>query len=505
MAHALFARLSRRFNPQGLDRREFLKTTLAAAAGLLAGGTTFAAPKRSARKVIIIGAGFAGLACAHELRARGCAVTILEARRRVGGRVLTFTDFVKGAQIEGGAELIGSNHPAWVGYAKKFKLGFRDVTEDEAEFPVILGGKHLTAKESEALYEEMDQAYKTMNADARAVNADAPWQTANAEALDRRTTAQWLRGLNVSKVCKQALATELQNNNAVPLGRQSYLGNLTQVKGGGLEKYWTESEVYRCRSGNQSLATALARSVGEAQIRHETPVRSIRLLDDKVVVATAAGEVVEGDELVFTVPPGAWGRIHFSPGLPGGLHPQMGMGVKFLTAVRSRFWRKAKLAPDALTDGKIGMTWDATDNQSVKNGASLTGFSGGPAASSARRSEMWNSHAGLRNAMEEVYPGFKQECTGSRFMDWPADELVGGGYSFPAPGQVTTVGPLLVAAHGRLHLAGEHTCYKFVGYMEGALQSGIRVARAIMAEGPHAHAGHTAEAAQPADALAAVS
>ncbi len=461
-----------------LDLR-ILKTTLLAAAGLLSGGTTFAAPKRSAKKVIIIGAGFAGLACAHELRARGFAVTVLEARKRVGGRVLTFKDFVKGATIEGGAELIGSNHPAWMGYAKKFKLGFRDVTEDDADFPVLLGGKRLSAKESEALYEEMEHSYSGMNADARGVNADAPWQSPNAEALDRKSTAQWLRGLNVSKVCKQALATELQNDNSVPLGRQSYLGNLAQIKGGGVETYWTESEVYRCSNGNQSLATSLATSVGRDHIRHETPVRSVRILDDKVVVTTANGEVVEGDEVVVTVPPSVWGRIHFSPGLPSGLSPQMGVAIKFLTAVKTRFWRAAKLAPDALTDGMIGMTWDATDSQSAKHGAGLTGFSGGPSANKARHSEDWRAHTGLRKAMEEIYPGFQQQCSGSRFMDWPGDPLVGGGYSFPAPGQVTTDGPLLVAPHGRLHLAGEHTCYKFVGYMEGALQSGIRAARAI--------------------------
>jgi monoamine oxidase len=478
----LFSRLARRFRPEGFDRREFLKTTLTAAAGLLAGGTAFAAPKSGARRVIVIGAGFSGLACAHELRARGCQVTVLEARKRVGGRVITFTDFVKGANIEGGGELIGSNHPAWVGYADKFGLRFRDVTEDEAEFPVILGGRTLSAKESEALYEEMEAAHATMNADARTVNADAPWKTANAEALDRRSTAHWLRELKVSKLGKQALAAEFQNDNSVALGRQSYLGNLTQVKGGGVEKYWTESEVYRCRTGNQSLAFALARSIGESRLRHETPVRAIRLLEDKAVVLTAAGETLEADQVVLAVPPTTWGRIRISPGLPGALDPQMGRAVKFLTAVTSRFWRKDKLAPDALTDGMIGMTWDGTDNQPAKDGAGLTGFSGGPAADMARRSEAWRSHHGLRQAMNEIYPGFDAACTASRFMDWPADELVGGGYSFPAPGQVTTVGPLLIAPHGRLHLAGEHTCYKFVGYMEGALQSGIRAAKAVVSE-----------------------
>jgi monoamine oxidase len=324
-----------------------------------------------------------------------------------------------------------------------------------------------------------------MIADARAVNADAPWQTPNARALDHRSTADWLRGISASKTCKQAVAAELQNNNAVSLRRQSYLGNLTQVKGGGLEKYFTDSELFRCSEGNQSLANALARSIGESRLRHETPVRSIRLFDDKVSVTTMAGETLEADEVVLAVPPPVWNRILITPGLPGALDPQMGTAAKFLVSVRTRFWRGEKLAPDALTDGMLGLTWDATDGQSVKHGACLTSFSGGPAAERASRSGNSGTHEGLRRAMTEVYPALPQQCTGSRFMDWPNDRLAGGGYSFPAPGQVTTVGPLLVTAHGRLHLAGEHTCYKFVGYMEGALQSGIRVARSIAREAVH--------------------
>jgi monoamine oxidase len=67
----------------------------------------------------------------------------------------------------------------------------------------------------------------------------------------------------------------------------------------------------------------------------------------------------------------------------------------------------------------------------------------------------------------------------SRYMGWPKEEWTMGGYSFPAPGQVTTMGPLMAKGVGRMHLAGEHTCYKFVGYMEGALNSGAAIARKL--------------------------
>jgi monoamine oxidase len=66
-------------------------------------------------------------------------VTVAEARNRVGGRVISFSDLVAGKNVEGGGELIGSNHPAWVGYAKQFGLEFLAVS-DEDRRSVVLGG-----------------------------------------------------------------------------------------------------------------------------------------------------------------------------------------------------------------------------------------------------------------------------------------------------------------------------------------------------------------------------
>ena len=65
-------------------------------------------------------------------------------------------------------------------------------------------------------------------------------------------------------------------------------------------------------------------------------------------------------------------------------------------------------------------------------------------------------------------------------MDWPSDEWTQCGYSFPAPGEVTTVGPMLrEGVGGRLHFAGEHASYAFIGYMEGALNSGVALANRL--------------------------
>jgi monoamine oxidase len=489
MARSLYARLARRYRPQPttLDRREFLKATLATSAAFLLSANSNAFARTSSRsgrgrKVVVIGGGFSGLACAYELKSAGAHVTVLEARKRVGGRVLSFHDVVRTKTVEGGGELIGSNHPTWVAYAKRFGLTFSDVTESETlEFPVILDGRRLTGKESEGLYEEMEAAYKTMIADARPIDADQPWRSAFADRLDRRTTSDWVRRLAVSDRCKRALTTELTADNAVHTSRQSYLGNLAQVKGGGLERYWTESEVYRCRGGNDRLARSLAAEIGEGNLRVATPVREITTHEHGVTVRCANGEVIEADDAVLAIPPTTWHNIRFNPRLPRALRPQMGVAVKYVGATKNRFWEKEGLAPDALTDEMISMTWDGTDDgKSDRPGAVLMTFSGGPPADRCRRAYRHRGDDAFVEALTEIYPKFRENFVRGRFMDWPSDVWTGGGYSFPAPGEVTRVGPALRDGLPHLHFAGEHTCYKFVGYMEGALNSGASLAKRIL-------------------------
>ena len=81
--------------------------------------------------------------------------------------------------------------------------------------------------------------------------------------------------------------------------------------------------------------------------------------------------------------------------------------------------------------------------------------------------------------LSKVYKGLRPAFVRGRFMDWPSDVWAKASYSFPAPGQVTSQGPLLWRDNSRLRFAGEHTSYAFMGYMEGALHSGALVARSI--------------------------
>jgi monoamine oxidase len=478
---SLYARLHSRFG-EPIDRRDMIRRSLAAAAGVLIsarGG--FAGQPAAGKRVVVIGGGFAGMAAAYELTHAGADVTVLEVRNRVGGRVVSFGDLVPGAAMEGGAELIGSNHPIWLDYAQRFKLHFVDITEEEGDEPVILKGRRLGKAEAERLLKDLDEGLERMNDDARRVpDPFAPWTAPDAAAWDKLSMGDWIAKQSVSDLVKDAMDAQMFSDNGVATAWQSYLGNLAMIKGGGVEKFWTDTEVYRCRHGNQQIALKIAAELGVARIHLREPVSSVTIGDRGVTVVTGKGKY-EADYAVLAVPPLTWNRIAFTPRLHVTAVPQMGSNVKFLMHAKDEFWKAGHLSPDSLNDGPVNQTWFTTQHQKTE-GIGFVAFSG---AASADTTRSWAPAERTNNYLAELkkmYPAVGDSFEKARYMDWPSDPWVKGSYSFPAPGEVTTIGPQLQQPlAGRVFLAGEHTCYAFVGYMEGALESGARVAKKIAA------------------------
>jgi monoamine oxidase len=207
-------------------------------------------------------------------------------------------------------------------------------------------------------------------------------------------------------------------------------------------------------------------------------VIAIRAKEREMVVSTADGEPHECDDVVLAVPPTLWSKIHFFPELPPGLRPQMGAAVKYLATLKEAIWARKTYSPNGHSDLEISSTWDATEKQGA-GPAVLCAFSGGPVAEAARKIPPADRDKRYGLILDAMMPGFNDNFVRSRFMDWPADPWVQAGYSFPAPGEVTTMGPVLREPYGQMHFAGEYACLKFVGYMEGALNSGVTVAREI--------------------------
>jgi monoamine oxidase len=426
--------------------------------------------------VIVVGAGFAGLSAAYELKSVGYKVTVVESRKTVGGRVESRRDVVPGAVMEGGAELIGRNHLAWWSYSRMFHLTLQKIRESVNPSPVIVGGWLLSPSKAIQLFREMVRGARLINKAAKRVNAFQPWLTKGAGKLDRRSLVQGLSKIRMSHWSKEAFLEQLQTDNGIAAEKQSWLGNLAMIKGGGLHRFWTETETHRCKGGNQKLAFKFKAAIRNENIRFSKEVRCIEIGKQSVTVKFGRGQSLTADEVIVAVPPTIWRkRIRFRPRLPKAYNVQFGKNVKYLLNVQQNVWDPE--APDMSSDGPINLTWKGTSGGSGSR-AGLVAFSGAGNALICRHWEN-RKHEYLKRLLP-VYPRIKQRCRNGVFMDWPANKWTKGSYSFPKPGEVMRVGPLMREGfRDRVHFAGEHTCYAFTGYMEAALQSGLRVAEQI--------------------------
>jgi monoamine oxidase len=512
---SLFARLHRRYGKKitGEQRRQFVERKLKTVT--LPDGTpqpklnaAMALGARSRPRVAIVGGGFAGLMTGYAL-ANHCDITVFEARDRVGGRV--WSKPRPGGIVEAGGELIGYNHPLWLKLAKRFGLGLSTITSDNnydalaLEMPLYLDGKKLSAGKMETIYDEMKQALGGMSRRARPIDPNQPWLDDDAATLDGTSLQQWIARQRCSHITKVAMEEQFSNDAGRPSSEQSYLANLAVIAGGAMEgkpgAFFTETENLRCSDGNDALAKCLAEAIGVAggTVRTRIHVSAVRIneadatleLHETDAAKPDGPETFTADYVVLAIPPSLWpasaaGTIAITPELPPDYYVSMGIAVKYLSPLTKRFWIGEGLAPTA-TSNAFGVTWEGTDNQIAAPGGEvgLSLFAGGQVARNALEvyERRGKSAVDAYYAMQigTIYKNYQRHLAGvPDFIAWPKDPRTRAGYSCPAPGEVCRAGPLLHKAfHKRMYFAGEHTCFAYFGYMEGALQSGQRAAAAI--------------------------
>ena len=441
----------------------------------------------ASKTIVVVGAGFAGLSAALWLKRWGASrVIVLEARNRVGGRVRSDIGFTPARIIEAGAELIGLNHPLWLEFAREFGLGLSVITPEDyfskagLEEPISIGGALLTPKEQRFVFDEMTALTKQITQDAVFVNAREPWKSPDARALDSVSLGDRLAQLDISDLTRHMFTVMMENDNAMPVNRQSYLAILASVKGGGLADFWTESEIFRCETGNQSLAACMLNELRASggSVLLNSPVTGIEIGDGHVSVGTK-DMIYNADYSVLTVPPSVWHAISVMPRFPAALYPAQGPAIKYLCNIKSRFWIREGLAPTGFSD-ELGQTWEGTDNQmQLQNqGLEMSVYAGGSYAAAAMSAPDTRQY--FTSRIRPLYSGFEENALTDCFLDWPRMPWSMTGFSCPHPGQVTTLGPVLASPYyGRLFFAGEYASPDFFGYMEGALQSGTLAALRI--------------------------
>ncbi|WP_459981416.1 flavin monoamine oxidase family protein [Nocardioides sp. AN3] len=417
-------------------------------------------------RVLVVGAGLAGLTAAHALTAAGLDVTVLEARDRVGGRTYTVREgFADGQHGDLGGELVTIDYRALtalcaaVGVEVSDEVWYERPQARPGETPlegylsdgrIIVDGEVLTGGRFAAVDDEIRVALR-----------DTP--PAVHEVIE-----QWTRRAGLSGVARRALAG---------IARMPVQYDLVHVDA----HYLTDAHVGNVRrivGGSQQLANALARDL---RVRLEAPVLCVRQSGGHVRVELENGEQLSADRVVMAIPPFVLPTIGFDPPLPasriGALTSmQRSRGGKVIAQYAEGDAVRAALSHAVFSDGPLNTAW--VSNPYVTSGpAVVSGFFSG-----ADRAVLESEETALAFLDELVGLAVGGPVTRivQHSKNWTADRYAFAmGVMYNQATRDSLVAQLATPER-RVHFAGDFTDLELSGTMEGAVRSGHRVADEIL-------------------------
>jgi monoamine oxidase len=449
------------------------------------------------KRVIVIGAGLGGLCAAYELDALGHDVTVLEAQDRPGGRVQTLrSPFSDGLYAEAGASRIPTSHHLTLAYARLFDLPLvpfqpRDVPsiryayrhrvkvlpEDAFEWPasVRVSQRQLTPAQVRRCYIDplADQIVDPFASD---------WIPSSLAKYDELTRDEYLRSQHVSDA-----ALHMMNLGSTPVARiRSFLDVLREVAVNRelrRRSQVTEDLLLKIEGGNDRLPQAFADRLRD-RIRYRCPARRIEHDPTGARVFFENGgslHGVSGDYVVCGVPFSIARSLEFSPVLSAQKTTAIAKlpyhsVTRIYLQCRDRFWTREGLSGFADTDHPMEI-WDATYGQKGPRGILMSFIQGTKARELASASQIEQLRFGLKS-VGEVYPGVSKAYERGCVKVWDSDPWARGAAAYLLPRQVLTLESHIARAEGRIHFAGEHAS-SLRGWMQGAFESGQRVAREI--------------------------
>jgi monoamine oxidase len=440
------------------------------------------------KTVIVAGAGLAGLTVAVELRREGAQVTVLEARDRVGGRVWTIREgFASGQHAEAGGEMIDEGQKEILKLATRYKLPVVQILRGGFSF-VHQKARHAPpARHTTQGHGPWASLGKKLEPWVRAYClSQQRWDSTVATTMARVSVAEWLEQIHANTELK-SFVRGLRGFFLADPANLSLLALVDQMA----SEMPGQGKMYRIKGGNDQLTFQMAAELGDtiklrttliavSQSSLAGPVRAtIRHGDGTEVQLTA-------DYLVSALPATTLRQVAFDPPLPSSQRQAIerlnyGPVTKTLLQFARPFWRQ-KGHPRAYgTDRPTGAVWDSSEGQPGTE-AILTLMAGGSASTETQK---LLTERGMDGVLAELaWLGTSPDgmrLINSHVITWEDDPWVRGGYAYFDPGFDPTLRAWLPRAHGATLFAGEHTSCLWQGYMNGAVESGLRAAAEIRA------------------------
>lgn len=443
--------------------------------------------------VVVIGAGFSGLAAALHLEAAGAKVVVLEAKAEVGGRVRS-VDRGDGVREAGGAT-IGAGYDLVIDAAKRCGVPLVDATPMLAFFReqvLALNGQLIRQEEwpahSANPFPEADRhilpwAYaRTLTAHHCPLTAPQDWLHPDHAAADI-SMRDWMQAHGLGE------AVALGYNVNASYGRDatdiSALMLFARAAFSIAQRRQAPPGIvgWTARDGVQRIPEGMAATL-RGELRLETPVLAIECAHGEAQVRDAAGNVWRTPHVVCSAPPPALRRIHFDPPLRDrqaeavvSLPAQPMTQLYF--ACETPFWENDGHSPSMFTDGLAGMV---AAHRRAENPQEVTGLTAWAMGGNAERLDALPDKEAARRVLDEIEalrPASRGQLRYVGSQSWASDPFAGGGWAYYRPGQIRRFADAFGKPHANIHFCGEHAARTSRG-MEGAMESGLAAARTIV-------------------------